>query len=348
MEEKQSIQEILASLGYRLRDEGKSWRSRAVYRGGKNENSMVIYKDSGVWTDYGGNVVSQPFGKLMELHGIKSFSMASPVKTESDEEDDSVEDAQMDRVYPESVLSRLLPHYKFYVERGISIESLKRLRSGMASSGKMYQRFVFPIYSKEEKIIGFSGRYMGNKETKIKWKHLGKKRKWVYPLYVRDREGKLFVKEAIEKSGEIIFVESIGDVLAFHERGIFNVLVSFGLDVSPAMICAILELSPKRIFLSYNNDESKGELSNNGKNAAIKNFLLLLPYFDYNCIGICLPPKNDFGDMNDIDFEQWLGVKMSTDYDEQRVEICEMATILKNAGKITEKAYKNLNLLDCQ
>ena len=340
-----NYKEILLSLGYKLKDDGKFWRCRSLYRNGKNETSLSICKDSGVWTDYGAGTEPKPFAALMQLHGVKDFKVADPeIPTESVDE---IEDPQMEKIYPESVLERLLPHYKFYNERGISTEVLKTLRSGMASSGKMYQRYVFPIFDKSCKIVGFSGRDMSKNKDRPKWKHIGKKKNWVYPLYVKDSSGKFFVKEAIEKTGEIILVESIGDLISLHSRGVFNVLVSFGLKISPASICAILELAPEKITIAYNNDFTKGEFENNGKNAAISNFLELLKYFDYNSIRICLPEKNDFGEMNEIDIQKWLLNKESTDFDAQREEICTLASILNEKKKISDKIFKNIKLLDC-
>lgn len=343
---KQSVKEILLSLGYKLRDDGKTWRTRAVYRNGKNQNSISIFKDTGVWSDFGSDSQPKPFSKLLELHGIKDVNVkASEIQKEDLVEE--IDEPQIERTYPESSLKRLLPHYKFYLAKGINVESLVRLKSGMATGGKMYERYVFPIYNKDGKIVGFSGRYMGSLE-RPKWKHLGKKMNWVYPFYVKDSSGLFFARDAIEKTGEVILVESIGDLLSFHTRGIYNVLVAFGLNISAAMICVILSLNVKKIYLGFNNDENKGEDKDNGKIASIKNFLLLLNYFDYDSIGICPPVKKDFGEMNDIDFERWKEIKATTDYDAQRDQICADAAKYHEMKKIPERAFKNYKLLNCE
>ena len=51
-----------------------------------------------------------------------------------------------EKTYPVSSLSRLLPHYDFYFDRGVSEKTLKDFRCGLAMSGKMYQRVIFPIF----------------------------------------------------------------------------------------------------------------------------------------------------------------------------------------------------------
>lgn len=343
MSENVQIRDLLTNAGLVLRDEGKMWRTKATYRGGSNSNSIAIYKNSGVWHDYGAGLFSQPFEKLLDLIGSKGVDLSNIARSPDIPQ---IEEPQVETIYPESVLARLLPHFKFYTERGIPIEALHRLRAGLAMSGKLYKRIVFPIFNSEFKIVGFSGRYIGEElGDRPKWKHLGKKKNWVYPLYCKNDEG-LFTREAILKNKEVILVESIGDLLAFHTRGIFNVLCCFGLNVSPAIVFALMELDPERIILALNNDENKGE-NNTGRIAAINNFLFLLTYFDYSSIGIALPVKKDFGEMNDVDFRAWLEIKASTDFDKQRNALCEEITLLKERDQLSDKALRNLRVLDC-
>ena len=44
---------------------------------------------------------------------------------------------------------------------------------------------------------------------------------------------------------------------------------------------------------------------NAGLNGALKNFIKLQSFIDYNKIFISLPQKNDFGDMDSSDIHQW-------------------------------------------
>ena len=54
----------------------------------------------------------------------------------------------------------MLPHFDFYIKppKSISKETLLDYKCGLATEGKMYQRIVFPIFNKDAKIHGFSGR----------------------------------------------------------------------------------------------------------------------------------------------------------------------------------------------
>ena len=47
----------------------------------------------------------------------------------------------------------------------------------------MKNRYVFPILNSKKDIVGFSGRDL-NSQSKIKWKHLGEKINWCYPLFL--------------------------------------------------------------------------------------------------------------------------------------------------------------------
>ena len=110
-------------------------------------------------------------------------------------------------------------------------------------------------------------------------------------------------EQAINSTGEIIFVESIGDLLNLNQHGFKNVLVTFGLDISTKLICATLSLNIKRVIISLNNDKSS--LENRGLNASIKNYLKLLNYYNPDKMAICLPTEKDFGDMSSKSFTDW-------------------------------------------
>ena len=59
---------------------------------------------------------------------------------------ESTEKLEMEKIYPEKSLEKLLPHYKFYNDKGISSETLKFFKGGLATQGHMYQRFVLHLH----------------------------------------------------------------------------------------------------------------------------------------------------------------------------------------------------------
>ena len=341
------IKQILEELGYKLHDKGKYWQTSAIYRNGDNETALQIYKDTGAWKDYVKNTPFMTFKKLLilTLNTNDAKELSKYLNKEetfylSDKSKTSDEKIEMEDIYPESCLSSLLPHYKFYNDRGIDSDILKNFNSGLATKGQMYQRYVFPIYNQYGQIHGFSGRDMSKKSDKPKWKHMGKKKSWVYPAYVPTDSGCFF--DGVNKD-YVLLVESIGDCLSCMQNGISNVLVSFGLDISSKLLCSLIQFNFDKVILSFNNDSGKSD--NRGMNACIKNYLKLLTYYDSNKIKICLPMKNDFGDMNELDFAKWrekLNIIQETD---QKPKIISAAKKLERSKGIPKVLQKNLKHL---
>lgn len=339
------IKECLQSLGYKLSDRGSYWQTNALFRNGDNSTAIQIYKNTGVWKDYVQNSPYSPLQKLVEV----TLGTNDPkiVKKYIEEEDigssynriESNEKIKMEEVYPEECLEKLLPHYKFYNERGIEDDIIKPLKGGFAMNGKLNKRFVFPIYNEHNQIIGFSGRDMmksSGESNRPKWKHIGTKKSWVYPLYTNS-----IFAESINKTKEVILVESIGDLLKLNQFGYNNVLVTFGLDISTKLTCAIVSLGVDKITLSLNNDENSER--NRGLEASIKNYLKLLNFFDRDKLSICLPNKKDFGEMDQVDFDLW-GEKLRTTCipDQRKMILKKLKSIEKRIPKTIIKNKKIL------
>lgn len=344
------IRSILEELGYKLSDKGSYWQSAALYRNGDNQTALQIYKDTGAWKDYVKDTAFMPFNKLLVLtlntndpKELSKYLNKEDSLFLSERARNTDQKLEMEKIYPESILSKLLPHYKFYTNRGISDSILKKLKGGLATKGSMYQRFVFPIYNQYGQIHGFSGRDMSGKEGKPKWKHMGKKNTWIYPAYIPCKDGRFF--DSIDKSS-VIIVESIGDCLSLHEHGFENVLVSFGLDISSKLLCSIVGFGFSKVYISFNNDFDKAD--NRGMDAAVKNYLKLLNYFDKDNIKICLPNKNDFGDMNELDFKKWREKLILVDGIDQTPKVVNTARKLYKTKKLSKSLLKNLKLIDEQ
>ena len=341
----EKIKDSLVRLGYKLADRGAYWQTNALFRNGDNKTAIQIYKNTGVWKDHVQNSSFAPFQRLVEI--TLGTNDKSQVKEFIDEDDlgsnynrlTFSEKLEMEEIYPEECLDRLLPHYKFYNDKGISTETLSSLKGGYATSGKLNNRFIFPIYNEHKQIHGFSGRDMSNLAGRPKWKHIGKKKGWIYPLYANPE-----TEQFINETKSIIFVESIGDLLNLNEHGYKNVLVTFGLDISTKLICATLSLNVEKIIIGLNNDQTSER--NRGLEASIKNYLKLLNYYNPEKISICLPNKKDFGDMNDSDFKSWDNKCSSIEPSVQQNFILEKIkeihktlpkTLLKNTKIITNE-----------
>jgi hypothetical protein len=192
-----------------------------------------------------------------------------------------------DEVVPEvRDIGPLFPSYSFYNKRGISNKTLETFQAGFCQGDKMYNRFVFPIYNPDNSLVGYAGRRVDGNDKAMKWKIVGKKNLWVYPV--------LWNAGSIKKSKEIIVVESIGNMLALWEAGLKHSIICFGTSCSKALLSTIISFNPKRIILGFDNDEG----ANPGQTARVKMQNELEKWFDKSKICTKLTPVGR--DLSDI------------------------------------------------
>ena len=294
------IKEILNNIGYQnLKDFGNWYRTRPIYRSSDNDTVLAINKNTGYWYDY----KLCKGGRLSELVQItlnlNDLSYADKMLAEKFNFTGIVSNPDKTiisqvKIYNESMLDGLVKDHSYWFKRGIKEETIAEFKGGTAKKGNMINRYVFPIYNPSGKIVGFSGRSLidSNRSDFIKWKHLGAKKEWVYPA--------LFGKNSISESKTIFLIESIGDMLALWQAGYKNVVVTFGLAISPKIIKFLLENSVQQVVVAFNNDSFNNSA---GNEAAKKAMSKLLMFFDETQVKIKLPTKKDFGLMgkNEID-----------------------------------------------
>ena len=296
------VREVLTKLNYHpIQQCGQYFRTKALYRGGDNPSSLSIHSRTGWCKDFPENR-SFPLVGLVErtLKTKDPKIISSFIDAPKNPTYIPPEKPKMPKTYPEECLRRLMPNYAVYEGKRISAKTMKMYKAGLATTGPMYQRIVFPIYDEFGQIYGFSGRKIHEDNDLAKWKHLGQKNTWVYPYY-----SVVETREPIEKSRDIYLVESIGDSLALSECGLFNHLVNFGIDCSAALQCFLISLDPKRIIISTNNDSEKEV--DRGKIGAIKTFMKLMNHFPVERLKIKMPTKNDLSEMHQqkINLNDW-------------------------------------------
>lgn len=338
--------QILEELGYKLIDCGNHWRTSALYRDGDNSTAVQIYKDTGVWTDYVAESGHKPLKQLIRLtlkdNPQKLISIIKSLDAEPDSLKEHKSDTliEMEKIYEDSILEKLFPNYNFYLKKDISEETQNFFKVGLAGSGNMYRRMVFPIYNEHSQIIGFSGRKVDDGNGS-KWKHIGKKNNWIYPAYLPNKET---VDELISKTGEVYLVESIGDAMSLYNQGVKNVLVIFGLSVSSAIISYLSGKEIKKIIIAGNNDFNS-EI-NRGLLASIKNYLKLSNYFDLDVLSIKIPPKgfNDLGDAHESNSDLLAWSKTNTEAVKQREFIGNFVS--KHDAKFSKSHIKKARKLN--
>ncbi len=296
------IENILERLGYPINFRGPNYiGTTALFRNGDNSLGLLCYED-GPWDQ----IETKKYNWIEFVSRVKKISpkeaeeFLGGAEFEDGNQEEKEEKVKTEKVLVESDYADLINSYKFFLDRGISEDILRYYGCGLAQGGPMYGRVIFKIRNDKGKLIGVTGRDVLNRTATnsniAKWKHKGQKSDWIYPCFQRNLE-------AIKRTGQIIIVESIGDLLALNNAGVWNILVNFGLSLSPARLAFLLKINPSQIFLGLNNDQ--GEI-NRGQVAAEKVKAKLLFFFSADKIVDSPPFLGDFGDMKKEEIREWI------------------------------------------
>ena len=195
---------------------------------------------------------------------------------------------KIDKYWDISILDRLIKDYSYWEkERGVSRDIIEPFQGGVALSGQMAYRFVFPIFDDADRIIGFNGRRIDGKKEK-KWKILGPSGKFVW--------GGL---DEIETTRRAILVESFGDAFKLMQSGVKDVMCLFGANLSQTLLGKLIALNPEQIIVSTNNDDEKlvgNHLVRPGQAAASRIEATLSLFFNPDKIIIKHPLAKDWGE----------------------------------------------------
>lgn len=302
------VKEILLNLGYsNITEDTKNYRMKPIYRDSSSNTVLSVRKDTGRFIDFSRHIsgslqdlvkLSLDFNTeeeaLLWLNNNGDGGTLGAVKEQTPKLKET-------KVFSKSSLDKVMPHHDYWIERGVSKETLSLFRGGVVYEGKMKNRYIFPIFDYKENLVGVSGRDLINdpESKRPKWKHIGDKSQWKYPMQVNNK--------FLRKEKEVIVVESIGDMLALWDAGIKNVAVAFGLQVGIGLLNYFMRIDAQRIILSFNNDENKNSA---GNEAAQKNLNRLTRYFDAEQIHIALPTRGDFGEMSKDEILGWKDEKL--------------------------------------
>jgi hypothetical protein len=292
-----SILEVLNNIGYiQLNDFGLHWRCDPMYRECRSRNSLAIKKDTGQWFDHSeriGGSLAQLVQKTLDLPSIESTKQYLGDLPVTIDVRESVELSDIKK-FPIDILTKLQKDNSYWNSRGISDATLNLFEGGVVNTkGRMIGRYVFPIFDQRKDLIGFAGRLLYKSDTAPKWKLLGQKKNFIFPLN-NDSE--------IRKQNSVILVESIGDCLKIMDCGISNVLVTFGVSLSNVIIQHLLKLDVGKIIISLNNDEDAGFI---GNQASEEYRAELHKYFDPQQVIVALPTAKDFGEMSCDEIRVW-------------------------------------------
>ena len=283
---------VLNTIGYtQLQDMGNHWRCDPIYRAFRSRNTLAIKKTTGQWFDHSeriGGSLAQLVQKTLQLPSLsdtKAYLGDLPISIDVRESVELTETKKFDK----QILLKLVKDNSYWHSRGITDYTLRPFEGGIAvTQGRMLGRYVFPIFDEKNDLIGFAGRLLQKNDLLPKWKIIGQKKNFIFPT--------------IQKFKTIILVESIGDCLKLMECGVFNVMVSFGVSLSPKIIQHLLKMDVNKIVIALNNDEDGGFV---GNEAAEEFKTELMNFFDESQIKIALPTGKDFGEMSCEDILKW-------------------------------------------
>ena len=296
--EELNVFQVLTDLGYKLKDHGKEYRTRPLYRDSDNDTVLKIEKISGNWFDFKQNIsgdLNSLVKMTLKLDGVDEAKQWLKNKNFISQIVTNVEKPliKSSKNFDINILDRLENKHDYWLNRSVHQETISQFKGGVAHAGKMKNRYVFPIFNLKNSIIGFSGRDITN-ISKIKWKHLGEKSDFLYPLFLND----MYIKT----KKEIILVESIGDMLNLWQNGVKNVLVTFGTSLSLSILNYCLQIDVQKIYISLNDDSKNNIAGNIGANKAKAR---LKRYFDEKQLIIKFPFKKDFGEMTPEEIKLW-------------------------------------------
>jgi hypothetical protein len=289
----QSVKDILLSLGYSPKDMGKNYGCRPLYRDSDNSCVLSVHKETGLWYDFKEGVGGNLNQLVQRTLGVGPSEAASKLSSFSPVQEDESQGIEQVRIWPVSCLTKLKPDHRYWIGRKIPESVVSLFRGGVAEEGRMYYRYVFPIFTQDGKIIGFAGRDLlkSATEQRPKWKIIGPKKEFCYPSFLNSD----FLIES-----NIFLVESIGDMLSLWSNGIKNVLVVFGLNIHHEVIKTLIRSRPKMIYIALNKDVKFA-----GQKAAAKMRDDLLEFFDSERIEIVMPEENDYNEMTSQQFDLW-------------------------------------------
>ena len=290
------VKEILIKMGYTIHSETMShYHMRPLYRDSDNNLALEVDKSTGLWYDF----VERFGGSLPQL--IERTLALTPDKVKEFLKDESFAVApknnyELDEIkkFDKNLLFKLKKDHSYWQNRGISPKTVSTFEGGTTVNGRMKNRYVFPIFNERNDVVGFSGRSLVNYTSVPKWKHIGAKSSWCYPLK--------WNYNVLVRLKQVILLESIGDMLALWESGIYNTLVTFGVTISPAIISHLLRIDAKKILISFNNDEEKNKVGNDAANEGKQK---LMKYFDAEQVSVAIPDHKDFGMMDKEQIELW-------------------------------------------
>ena len=280
-----NVREILNELGIKITSENDSGFAQfcPIYRGSKNSKGASINLENGWVTDWAegeGFPISELYFRVTGQKIGKGKIDFTPAEEEDEPEIN---------YWTKESLIHLLPNHTYWEGRGVNKETLRFFQGGVSHAGKLINRYVWPVFDRHQRIVGFTGRDITGKSD-IKYKHEGKSTNFIFGVFNKF-EDRFPILDEILRKNEIILVEGPSDSVACFDEGLKNVVPTIGLNISKTLLNFLLGINPKKIIIAYNFDENF-----RGQDAAVKNYAKLAEYFSLDTLAIKFPEGNDLAE----------------------------------------------------
>ncbi len=121
--------------------------------------------------------------------------------------------------------------------------------------GRRYDRFrdriMFPIKDALGRVVGFSGRVLGDGTPKYMNSPESEVFRKAELLYGLDR-----ARVSIREAGEVVVVEGYTDVMALHQVGMDNAVAALGATLTNEQADALQRLDARTVYLAFDSDEA--------------------------------------------------------------------------------------------
>lgn len=174
--------------------------------------------------------------------------------------------------------------YNYLRKRGFRTEDLyaSKLFAVSEKSGKIYSvfrdRIMFPFRNVSKKVVGFTGRFIEEKDDHRKYVNTADCDEYKKSEYLFGWD---MAWDEARKKDEVIIVEGNPDVVKMHQLGIRNVVAACGLSLSKEQLAMIAKRT-QNVVMMYDGDEAgQRKLESNGRkilDCGMNAFVFVLPH----------------------------------------------------------------------
>lgn len=162
-----NVKEVLLNIGYsNITEDAKTYRMKPIYRESSNSSVLSVKKDSGYFIDFSKNISGSFFDLIKLSLNLTSVDEAKQWVNNKYPADHSVRIVKPElstvKTYSKDLLLKFVKDHSYWINRGVSRDTLELFQGGVVTSGKMINRYVFPIFNYEKDLIGFAGRDLLN------------------------------------------------------------------------------------------------------------------------------------------------------------------------------------------